>query len=181
MSVFGLGISYSVRGQDDELAVQKMAVAFERAGEEFTAANFGERVFPKLIPVFEKELKEQFAAEGEGPNRGAWKALSPGYAAWKERVYPGQPKLVATGRMREALTSEGSPFAMRVYSGAQFNFGTQGVEYASFHQTGAGKMPDRPLFDFDVAFERAVQQTALTAAREAIKDSGLGEFADVTE
>lgn len=177
--LFGLNLAYSVRGQDDELAVQKMAVAFERAGEDFS--RFGERVFPKLIPVFEEELKAQFDAQGRGPNRGAWKPLSAAYAEEKARKYPGQPLLVASGRMREALTNAGSAYALRVYSGSQFNFGTQGVEYASFHQTGGGTLPDRPPFDFSEAFERAVQRTALDAARETVTESGLGEFGEVTE
>lgn len=174
MAVFGMSMQYRVRGQDDEFALQRMSVAFERAGEGFE--NFGRKFFPRLSGLLEEEVRGQFDAEGKGPNRGHWKPLSEKYAAWKATAYPGQPLLVATGTMRAALTSENSPHALRVDNGPRFNFGTSGVPYASFHQTGTGRMPDRPPFDFTPALEEAILGEARGAAADVVEDSGLGEF-----
>lgn len=171
MSVFGLRIEHQVGGEaagDD--AIERIAVAFERFGVEM--ANFGENIFPKLVPVFEAEQKRQADAQGGGPS-GPWASLSPAYEAWKQQAYPGQPILQATGRMYEALTSSSSPFAARVFAGDEFNFGTQGLEYASFHQVGTHFMPARPPFDFSSDFERDITEAALEAAREMAKKAEL--------
>jgi phage gpG-like protein len=178
VSVFGLDITYSVRGQQtSEPVFQKMALAFERAGAALEKA--GEHVFPKLIPVFEAELSGQFNAQGKGPNRGAWAALSSDYASWKSQHYPGKPILEATGKMKAALTQSSSPFAERSYSESGMNFGTQNVPYASYHQLGTGRMPDRPIFDFGSGFEEALDQAARAGVREAVKASKLDDFAEV--
>jgi phage gpG-like protein len=178
MAVFGVNIAYQVRGQDDEFATQKMALAFERTGE--AMENFGEKFFPILTTMLEVEVGEQFGREGGGPNRGAWVPLSPGYEAWKQTHYPGKPILQRTGVMMDALTKDGGN-SLRVENGNDFNFGTQGVEYASFHQTGTRGMPDRPPFDFSAGFEKDVQVAARQAAHEAMRDAGLEDFGTVGE
>jgi len=176
VTVFGLKLGYQVRGQDDELALQKMQVAFERMGEGME--NFGEVFFPKLTLILEDEVEGQFKAEGKGPNRGNWKDLSPAYEAQKLKKYPGTPKLVATGTMKEALTQSSSANALRQEGGNSFNFGTSGVPYASLHQTGTSKMPDRPPFDFGADFEKKVQHGAAEAAREIATSTGVTDFAE---
>lgn len=171
----GLKVEWAVGGQpggDD--TPQRMAVAFERAGHEL--ADFGRYVFPKLVPVFEQELADQFAAEGRGPVAGGWAPLSEQYARWKEDNYPGQPILQREGRLHEALTSSSSPFAKRVYSGEEFDFGTVNVEYASYHQLGTGHMPARPPYDFGSDMERLLLQEGEAAAREAIAAAGADEY-----
>ncbi len=175
MSFASLSIEYSIGGgpHDPEL-LQRMQVAFSRAGEEIS--KFGSYVYPKLVPVFEEEERAQFAAEGEGPNTGGWQPLSEAYAAWKAGHYPGQPILVATGNLREALTSSSSPNALRTYDAENFDFGTAGLDYASFHQTGTGKMPARPEYDFTEHLEAELQKAALEGVREAIKAAGANEF-----
>ena len=170
MSVLGLDIQYSYAGESGEAVMDKLSVAFERAGENI--ANFGRYLFPRLGPVFEAAEERQFAAEGQGPNRGHWAPLTDAYAAWKAQVAPGNPILELSGRMREALTSSSSPFARRVTSGDTFDFGTQDVPYASFHQLGTSRMVDRPLFDFGPDFERELQEAALEGVREAVADAG---------
>lgn len=173
MSVFGFDITYKVNGVEDRAAVEKLSLAFERAGENIK--DFDRYLFPRLSPVFEAQEERQFVAEGAGPHRGHWAPLTEKYAEWKGQHYPGNPLLVASGKMREALTQPSSPFARRSHTGTFFEFGTQGVEYASFHQLGTSKMVDRPLYDFGPEFEAELQQAGLEAVREAVADAGAGE------
>jgi phage gpG-like protein len=173
VSVFGLDIRYTIHGQDDKLAVENIALAFEKAAA--GVKDFERYLFPKLSRVFEAQEERQFAAEGAGPHRGRWLPLTEVYAEWKGQHAPGNPLLVLSGRMKEALTQSSSPFARRVTSGDTFDFGTQGVEYASFHQLGTSKMVDRPLYDFGPEFEADLQKAALEAVREAVADAGAGE------
>jgi phage gpG-like protein len=179
VSVAGLEIKYSVGDQDDDLALQRMMVAFERLDAEFS--DFGNAVFPKLVPLFETETRRQFDDEGSGPNRGNFEALSDDYANWKNRYHPGKPILELSGQMRDALTESSSPFALRTYDAHDFDFGTKSVPYASFHQTGTSRMPSRPPFDFSGNFERDLLRVGAEAMREAVKKSGAGEFGEFRE
>lgn len=174
MTVYGLQVEVSVNGDNSEGAVQRLAVAFERAGEE--VADFSRHVFPLLPEVFETALAEQFEAQGGGPLSGAWKELSPTYKAWKDGVAPGMPILMLSGAMAAALTSSGAPGAYREWTASDFVFGTDGIEYASFHQTGTGRMPARPLFDFGPTFERALTAAGLQGLREAVKQGSGGQL-----
>ena len=173
--ISGIHIEYrvgNVPSGDDTL--ERMSVAFERAGAEL--ADFGSHVFPKMVPVFEAEVARQFDAQGRGPNTGSWAELSPAYGEWKGENYPGAPILVREGALRDALIDSNAPGAFRDFSQAELNYGTQGLPYASFHQSGTSKMPDRPPFDFTGDFERDVERVALEGAREAIHASGADEF-----
>lgn len=173
--ISGLRIEYEVgnvpAGED---TLQRMTVAFERAGGELS--DFGAHVFPKMVPVFEAELEKQFDAQGRGPNRGSWSELSPAYGEWKGENYPGAPILVREGLLEAALINSSASHAFRDFNQTEFNYGTQGLPYASFHQSGTRKMPDRPPFDFTGDFEREVQRVALEGAREALHASGADEF-----
>lgn len=174
--ISGFKIEYqvgNVPAGDD--VMERMAFAFERAGDNLT--DFGRFVFPRLVPVFEAELKQQFDARGRGPSQGAWAQLSERYAAWKELNYPGMGLLERTGRLREALTSSSSPFAMRSIQTDTFDFGTVGVEYASYHQTGTDFMVDRPPFDFTDDFESNAKRAAAAGVREALADAKATDFA----
>lgn len=173
--ISGLKIEYrvgNVPAGDDVL--ERMSLAFERAGDNVT--DFGKFVFPKLVPVFEAELAGQFDSEGRGPNKGTWAQLSERYATWKALNYPGARILERTGALREALTSSSSSYARREIQTDQFNFGTVGVEYASFHQSGTDFMPDRPPFDFTDELEQNIEAAAREGVREAMRAAGADEF-----
>ena len=101
MSAVAVSIEYQVGNQTGEQVLERMAVAFERAGAEL--ADFSEYVFSKVQGVLEEAVAGQFGAEGAGPAAGAWAALTEQYRAWKEERSPGQPLLVATGALRERL------------------------------------------------------------------------------
>lgn len=78
-----------------------------------------------------------FSSRGEG----RWPQLSPKYAAWKARNFPGRPILVRTEELKKSLTQ-----STRLLSRSEFDVAilSSDVEYAKFHQTGTSKMPARP-------------------------------------
>lgn len=176
MSAIVLSVEYQINGGASEPTLTRLTTALERAGAEL--ADIGKHVMPKLLPVLEVETSKQFEAEGGGPQSGSWAPLSVSYSAWKEAHYPGQPKLVATGALRAALTDSSASGALRDVSGAALSFGTAGIPYASLHQTGTGRMPSRPPFDFGSGFEAGVQAAAAAGVREAVRagSDGLIDF-----
>jgi len=175
LSAIALQVEYQVGGGSSEPTLARLTTALERAGAE--VANIGKHVLPRLLPLLETETAKQFDAEGAGPQSGAWAPLSVSYAAWKAAHYPGAPKLVATGTLRAALTGP-SANALRSVGGDTLSFGTRGVPYASLHQTGTGKMPQRPPFDFGADFDAGLKAAAMAGVREAVREasSGLLDF-----
>lgn len=178
MSAFAVVVQLEVGNDTGDAAVQRIVSAFEHASDEIS--DFGKHVFPRFVPVFEAAEKRQFDAEGEGPYAGHWAALSAKYAEWKQKAAPGQPTLVLSGDLREALTQSSSPLAARDYSASQFNFGTVNVPYASFHQLGTAFMPARPPFDFDGQFEDELERETHLGIVDAVRAGGVDFFAEVT-
>lgn len=173
MSVLGLTMEWRIGSESGPDVLQRMSVAFERAGAELV--EMGKHVFPLLPAVFEAAEARQFDAEGGGPH-GGWAELSEAYAAWKTEKFPGKPILERTGALREGLTAASTAFGVRDWSASTFNFGTVNVPYASFHQSGTSKMPVRPPFDFDDAFEKDLQTAARKGVNEALKAADLDNF-----
>lgn len=177
MSVQGLELQWQVGNETGEAVLERMTVAFERLGAGL--ADFEKYTFPKVIGALEEEARGQFGAEGGGPS-GPWASLSPAYAAWKEQAYPGQGILRRTDKLFEALTSSSSPFARRVVTSSTLDYGTLGVEYASFHQLGTDVLQARPPFDFGDEMNANLTRAMAEGAREAITDSGVEQFAEVS-
>jgi hypothetical protein len=86
--------------------------------------------------------------------------------------------LVLTGALGAALTDSADAGARRDISGDSLSYGTKGVPYATFHQTGTSDMPSRPPFDFGSDMEEGMQAAALAGAREALRaaSDGLLDF-----
>jgi phage gpG-like protein len=175
VSAIVLSVEWQMGGGPSEPTLHRFVTAVERAGAEL--ADVGKHILPKLLPVLEVETGKQFDAQGAGPQAGSWAPLSTSYAKWKAAHYPGQPTLVRTGALRAALTGPGSN-ARRDVSGDSLEFGTTGLPYASFHQTGTGRMPARPEFDFGPDFEAAMAAAVAEGTREAVRagSDGLLDF-----
>jgi len=173
MSAIVVSVEYQVGGGASEPTLARFVTALERAGAEL--ADVGKHILPKLLPVLEVETAKTFDAEGGAS--GSWAPLSISYAKWKAANFPGKPILERTGKLRVALTGPGSN-ARRDVSGNELTFGTIGLPYASFHQTGTGKMPARPEFDFGPDFEAGMQAAAAAGVREAVRagSDGLLDF-----
>lgn len=175
MSAIVLQVEYQIGGGASEPTLARFITALERAGAEL--ADVGKHVLPKLLPVLEVESGKQFDAEGAGPQAGSWAPLSVSYAKWKAAHFPGKPILQRTGALRAALTGPGAN-ARRDVTSDTLTFGTTGLAYASLHQTGTGKMPARPEFDFGPDFEAGMQAAAAAGVREAVRagSDGLLDF-----
>ncbi len=78
-----------------------------------------------------------------------WAPLSPKYARWKERKYPGRPQMVLSGRLLESLTDESSPDMILITEPHELVFGSArkvGRWYlGTLHQLGTRRMPARKI------------------------------------
>lgn len=174
MSAIVLRTEWQIGGGASSPTLASFTTAMERAGLELL--DVGKHILPKLLPVLEVESGKQFEAQGAGPVSGSWAPLSVSYAKWKQAHFPGKPILERTGKLKDALTGPGSN-SRRDVSGNELSFGTVGLPYASSHQTGTGKMPARPEFDFGPDFDAAMQAAAEEGVREAVKAGSGGLIA----
>ena len=109
-----------------------------------------------LIPVIQMGVEGQFASEGGG---GQWPALSLPYAQWKAKRYPGKGLLQREGVYLRAATTRGAPYNFVETGQDYIKYGVSGLDYAAFHETGAGNLPQRAVFSAlagDEAFGNAV-------------------------
>ena len=101
-------------------------------------------VFDDVVKLFRKHERDQFRKQGKqtGPR---WPKLSPKYAAWKRKHFPGRPILVRTGALRDALV-KGGPGSIGGRKGRRtptswelgVSPGTKMGEYAAAHQFARG-------------------------------------------
>jgi hypothetical protein len=111
----------------------------ERAVHAFGVAISDLRGFwPSVVPLFISWMREQFAAEGAWGG-ASWAPLTPRYAAWKAKKYPGRSILYATGDLRRAASSPG-----RFATPSTLTLSIQDPK-AGYHQDGTSKMPARPI------------------------------------
>lgn len=104
------------------------------------ADNVGDAqpVWNALADRFVKVELRQFKTEG-AYGSGGWPALSPAYAAWKSRAYPGKPILERGGDLKASLTRR--PLGIEVIEPGYMVLGS-GVDYLRYHQRGDG-VPQR--------------------------------------
>ena len=105
-----------------ELGVRDASPAFEKIGDSLARAE-----------------RQQFRSQG-AYGSGGWAPLSPRYAAWKARHYPGRPILQRSGDLMESLTVR--PFGVDIVE-SQFAVFGSGVDYGLYHQQGTDSMPRR--------------------------------------
>lgn len=95
----------------------------------------------KIADRFAAAERRQFATQG-GYGSGGWAPLSPKYATWKAKHYPGKGILVRTGELEASLTRR--PFGIEVIQAASLTIGS-GVPWGRFHQAGDGVPRRRPI------------------------------------
>lgn len=108
-----------------------------------------------FAPKYFATVQDLFALEGQRRRDsgrfggGSWAPLSPSYAAWKARHYPGERILSRTGALRDSLAWTGSglgPGGVWLATKQGVEFGTA-IPYAQYHAKGTGTMPARPFMD----------------------------------
>ena len=108
-----------------------------------------EDFFRRELPKFQGFIKEHFESEG----RGEWPPLSPAYAKWKAKAYPGQPIMRRTDTLYRSLTNSTTE-SMHETTRNTFRWGTK-VPYARYHQFGRG-VPQRRVVQFSDAEKRII-------------------------
>ncbi|MEG1971279.1 MAG: phage virion morphogenesis protein [Burkholderiaceae bacterium] len=96
-------------------------------------------LWEELADRFARVETRQFKTQG-AYGSGGWQELSPRYAAWKARHYPGKPILQRTGALVKSLTRR--PFGVEVITPASMTVGS-GLDYGRRHQAGGGSLPRR--------------------------------------
>lgn len=107
----------------------------------------------ELAPWFFARIVENF--QQQGAPVGGWKPLSPRYAAWKAKHYPGKTILRRSDDLIKSLTMAGGALGVggRLGAGGILNVSPHSAElgtsvpYARYHQHGAPKrqLPQRRI------------------------------------
>lgn len=113
-------------------ALARLQTLADRLGEvETLSRSFG----TLALPIVAAALERNFDEEGR-PRR--WPPLSPAYARWKERHFPGRRILERTGRLRRSIRAaiEGNAIVL-----------STDIPYAAAHQFGVPSrgLPARPF------------------------------------
>lgn len=104
-------------------------------------------VFDRMADRIADLTRRNFDAEGASEGQ-KWADLSPKYAAWKRRRWPGRKILVRTGALERDLTRR--PFGVEQITAHSMRIGTS-LPYAKHHQQGAGNLPRRRPFELSAA------------------------------
>ncbi len=97
----------------------------------------------KIISIgYRKEIGQIFSKKQPRQAGFRWPQLSPAYAEQKERLFPGNPLLVRTGRLRLSMTIKGHTDNITLIGKNQAVFGSK-VPYGVFHDQGGVKIPKR--------------------------------------
>lgn len=89
-----------------------------------------------VLAAFEAHSDRVFDTEGKAGS-GKWAPLSPVTEEIRSQLgFSGLPILQNTGSLRDALGRTRNRFALRLVTRDGFLYGTNGLHYASFHQTG---------------------------------------------
>jgi len=126
-------------------------VQFSRAFE-FAMSRYADftEPFGLMADDFFQTMTSVFEAEGAFEGRPKWQDLSPAYALWKTRHFPGRKILELTGRLRGSLTNRGGPDNVLQITPTELSVGTV-VPYAIRHQLGQGHLPMRKIIELTAA------------------------------
>lgn len=127
-------------------------------------------VWPEVAREFYAIETEQFRSEGAHGASGKWQGLSPAYAKYKAKAFPGQPTLKATSSLYESMTRPDALDSIFRMEPQQMTIGTQ-REGAAAHQRGNRRMPARPIIsmtnDDKRRMQKAIQAGLVKFTRQA--------------
>jgi len=122
-----------------EEAFSRMHNTFHKWSDEIGDIS---KAFEKFVPYFQ-ESREAWIMSGRTVDGKKFAPLSPSYKARKIKKWGRKPILVASGRMLGALT--GGPGWKHKISKKELRIDLD-IPYASYHQEGTPKMPQRNFF-----------------------------------
>jgi phage gpG-like protein len=120
----------------------------------------------RMIPALQDYIARRIASGGTLHNLPPFAPLSPRYARYKAKRYPGAPILVRTGRLFRSLTANTDDTIADIQPD-HLTFGTR-VPYALYHQLGTRKMPARP----PIKLSKPIQTQLLTILRNYLIQEG---------
>jgi phage gpG-like protein len=97
--------------------------------------NWWPKTQKQWAPVLLEQQKPFWKQERDPTTKEPWAKLSADYKPWKDKKYPGQPILRATGRMQDTA---------KILPGSNGGFKAQTASYGAYQQFGTSKMPARP-------------------------------------
>ena len=111
-------------------------VRIDNSGKGLTpmSLNWWRPTKEEWVPVLLDDHPQFWKRQVDPTYQRPWQNLSPRYAAWKSREYPGQPILRATGLMQDAayIFTKGNQFIVK------------STDYGADNQFGIGRKPARP-------------------------------------
>ena len=143
----------------------------ERRLTRLAAAMLDLRPFwPKLVPLFIGWMRLQFETEGRFA-ADPWQRLSPRYAIWKQRHYPGKGLLVATGGLRRSASTPTRHVSQTTH---ELTINDPKVSWHGGAQRAPGMPRRRLLFDELPAIARnEVEQAAQEYVAEVLRRERL--------
>lgn len=99
-------------------------------------------IFRTIGVGYRKEVAGIFGKQQPRGEDFKWPPLSPKYAAWKAKKFPGKPILQRTGALIASMTSEGANGNISLIGKASAVFGTS-VAYGIYHDEGGKRLPRR--------------------------------------
>lgn len=141
----------------------------------------------RFAPFFYRQTLENFVLEGAGTG-GRWAPLSPAYAVWKARHFPGTGILVRSGALKASLTSAQAPGAVFRAGPTSLEIGTS-VPYAMAHQRGGARLRrrggaplrQRPPLRVDAAFMGVVGKSLQQYVHDAWTARRAAFVADIRQ
>lgn len=127
------------------------------------------KIHPQLLQI----EAEQFESEGRRGS-GGWAPLRATYAKAKRKRWGDRPKLVASGRMKAALTTNnGDHVAVSQPLELRFGLVDAAIPQAKFHQSGyklkdGSRVPSRKPIELTAADRAQIVQTITDVVRDAV-------------
>lgn len=151
-------ISFSVEG---EVQISRKLLGLASTIQDFTPAL--EKSSEDLLEIISYDVFESEGAAIDEP----WAQLSPGYAKWKERKYPGNGILVRTGLMQDSFSSIVDTSSLKIWNA---------VEYFKYHQSKgerSSNLPRRVMLRLTENMKQMVVKNFQTMISESLQTQSL--------
>lgn len=121
----------------------------------------------------EATVADAFRTEGASGG-SAWQPLSPRYAAWKSKRYPGRGILERTRALMESFRKGRAGHMLRI-APRTLVWGSS-VDYGRYHQSGTRTMPARPIIRLTTATKQDWTRSVHAFLLERARGISTGRF-----